>query len=45
MKLIPCETFSRVTGYIRPISAWNPGKQQEHIDRHFIKMDKESLRK
>lgn len=32
----PCEIWSRVMGYHRPISAWNAGKQQEHADRtHF----------
>lgn len=28
-----CEIWSRVMGYHRPVSAWNPGKQQEHRDR------------
>ena len=26
-------TFARVTGYYRPVGAWNAGKQQEHKDR------------
>lgn len=26
-------TFARVTGYYRPVGAWNQGKQQEHRDR------------
>ena len=29
----PCEIWTRVMGYARPISAFNPGKQQEHADR------------
>lgn len=29
----PCEIWSRVMGYHRPINAWNAGKQQEHADR------------
>ena len=29
----PCEIWSRVMGYHRPVSAWNAGKQQEHADR------------
>ena len=29
----PCEIWSRVMGYFRPISFWNPGKQQEYRDR------------
>ena len=28
-----CEIWSRCMGYHRPISCWNPGKQQEHKDR------------
>lgn len=27
------ETCARVTGYYRPVQAWNAGKQQEHRDR------------
>jgi ribonucleoside-triphosphate reductase len=29
----PCEVYSRVVGYIRPVSQWNEGKQQEFKDR------------
>ncbi len=28
-----CEVYSRVVGYIRPITQWNPGKQSEFVDR------------
>ena len=28
-----CEVWSRVTGYLRPISSWNKGKQEEKNDR------------
>ena len=27
------EVYSRVVGYIRPITQWNPGKQSEYEDR------------
>ncbi|WP_211829528.1 anaerobic ribonucleoside-triphosphate reductase [Kistimonas asteriae] len=31
-----CEVWTRVMGYHRPVSAFNPGKHQEHEDRlHF----------
>jgi len=30
---LPVETYSRVVGYMRPITTWNPGKQQEFADR------------
>ena len=29
----PCEIWSRVMGYHRPVDQWNPGKQQEFQDR------------
>ena len=30
---VPCEVYSRVVGYLRPVETWNPGKQQEFEDR------------
>ena len=30
---IPCEVYSRVVGYLRPVSAWNIGKRKEFEDR------------
>lgn len=32
-KMFPCEVYSRVVGYIRPVKQWNPGKQAEYKDR------------
>jgi len=29
-----CEVYSRVVGYIRPVSNWNDSKQAEFSDRH-----------
>ncbi len=29
----PCEVYSRVVGYIRPVNQWNEGKQQEFKER------------
>jgi len=34
----PTECYSRVVGYIRPVSAWNVGKQQEMKDRKVFKI-------
>lgn len=32
----PCEVWTRVMGYHRPVSEFNPGKQSEHSERrHF----------
>lgn len=33
MKKIPCEIYSRVVGYFRPISNWNVGKKKEFFNR------------
>ena len=33
MKKIPCEIYSRVVGYFRPVQNWNRGKQAEFSDR------------
>ena len=31
-----CEVWTRVMGYHRPTSAFNPGKQSEHMERKFF---------
>lgn len=28
-----CEVYSRVVGYLRPVSQWNTGKKQEFSER------------
>jgi ribonucleoside-triphosphate reductase len=37
-KTTPCEVYSRVVGYLRPVSQWNMGKQQEYKDRKMFNM-------
>jgi len=32
-KVIPCEVYSRVVGYYRPVQFWNKGKKQEFKER------------
>lgn len=32
-----CEVYSRVVGYIRPVSNWNEGKKAEYTDRVVFK--------
>lgn len=32
----PCEIWSRVMGYHRPVESWNPGKQSEHKERKMF---------
>ncbi len=29
----PCETYSRIVGYFRPLKQWNAGKTEEYHDR------------
>ncbi|WP_404397597.1 anaerobic ribonucleoside-triphosphate reductase [Stutzerimonas chloritidismutans] len=34
-----CEVWTRVMGYHRPVTAFNPGKQSEHRERlHFTEV-------
>jgi len=33
LKRQPCEVYSRVTGYLRPVEQWNDGKQAEYYHR------------
>lgn len=39
IKAVPCEVYSRVVGYFRPVSNWNAGKQQEFFERKHISME------
>ena len=34
----PCEVYSRVVGYIRPVQQWHKGKKQEFGERVEYKM-------
>lgn len=33
----PCEVWTRVMGYHRPVSSFNVGKKGEHFERCFFK--------
>ena len=39
----PCEVYSRVVGYLRPVNQWNMGKQEEFKDRKEFKIRKLEL--
>ena len=39
----PCEVYSRVVGYMRPVGQWNRGKQQEFSDRKTFDVEKKIL--
>jgi len=34
----PCEVYSRVVGYLRPVKQWNEGKQAEFKDRKVFRI-------
>ena len=34
----PCEVYSRVVGYIRPVQQWHKGKRQEYGERTEFKI-------
>ncbi|QYZ66119.1 MAG: hypothetical protein HPY30_09030 [Gammaproteobacteria bacterium (ex Lamellibrachia satsuma)] len=38
-----CEVWTRVMGYHRPVSAFNPGKQSEHSDRRCFEESRAQL--
>ena len=40
----PCEVYSRVVGYYRPVRMWNTGKQQEFKERKEFKIKTESVK-
>lgn len=36
----PCEVYSRVVGYLRPVKQWNDAKQSEFFGRKYFKVNK-----
>ncbi len=41
----PCEVYSRIVGYLRPVQQWNLGKQEEFQQRKEFKIKKLELAK
>lgn len=37
-----CQVFTRVVGYLRPVTQFNAGKQQEYKERKDYKLDERS---
>lgn len=35
----PCEIWTRVMGYFRPVNGFNIGKKQEFMDRVYFSFD------
>jgi len=38
-----CEVYSRIVGYLRPVSNWNVGKQEEFRERVEYKIKPPTL--
>ncbi|MBN1246868.1 MAG: hypothetical protein JXC32_04380 [Anaerolineae bacterium] len=38
---VPCEVYSRIVGYLRPVQAWNEGKKQEFEERQTFTLPKD----
>ncbi len=36
----PCEVWTRVMGYHRPVSEFNPGKQSEYGERRYFREER-----
>ncbi len=41
---VPCEVYSRIVGYLRPIQNWNKGKQQEFKERKPFQVTEKTTR-
>ena len=35
---VPCEVYSRIVGYLRPVQVWNDGKKAEFAERKTFKV-------
>jgi len=43
VKRVPCEVYSRIVGYLRPVQDWNRGKQQEFAERRMYAVQEPDL--
>jgi anaerobic ribonucleoside-triphosphate reductase len=34
---MPCEVYSRIVGYLRPVRCWHDGKRQEFAERRTFR--------
>ncbi len=35
---VPCEVYSRIVGYLRPVQNWHQGKRQEFSERRVFRL-------
>jgi ribonucleoside-triphosphate reductase len=40
----PCEVYSRVVGYLRPVQQWHKGKQEEYRQRLEFLLPKKAVK-
>ncbi len=38
VRRVPCEVYSRIVGYLRPVQNWHRGKQQEFKERRMFRV-------
>ncbi len=36
--VVPCEVYSRIVGYLRPVQNWHQGKKQEFTERRTFQV-------
>jgi len=39
VRRVPCEVYSRIVGYLRPVQNWNKGKRQEWLERKVYRAE------
>jgi hypothetical protein len=42
---VPCEVYSRIVGYLRPVQNWNEAKQLEFEQRQVYDMQQSTTRR
>ena len=40
---VPCEVYSRIVGYLRPVQNWHQGKRQEFSERKMFRIPEAAL--
>jgi hypothetical protein len=40
---VPCEVYSRIVGYLRPVQNWNKGKKQEFAARTTYRIKEKAV--
>lgn len=40
---VPCDVYSRVVGYYRPVNQWHAGKKAEFLARVPYKVDEKKI--